>query len=37
MLVELRCKQFRDEKVSFHEGLNVVIGDKKATNSIGKL
>lgn len=36
MLIELRCEKFREKLISFHKGLNVVIGDEKATNSIGK-
>lgn len=36
MLVEIRCAQFRDKVVTFHAGLNVVLGDENATNSIGK-
>lgn len=36
MLVEIRCEKFRTETISFHKGLNVVLGDENATNSIGK-
>ncbi len=36
MLVEIRCEKFSEKVISFREGLNVVIGDEKATNSIGK-
>ncbi len=36
MLVELQCDKFREKKISFHERLNVVLGDNVATNSIGK-
>ena len=36
MLVEIRCDKFRTESISFHKGLNVVLGDENATNSIGK-
>jgi uncharacterized protein YydD (DUF2326 family) len=36
MLVEIRCKAFRTEIVRFQAGLNVVLGDDNATNSIGK-
>ncbi|MBU2524147.1 DUF2326 domain-containing protein [Patescibacteria group bacterium] len=36
MLVEIRCDLFRTKAVPFHEGLNVVLGDENATNSIGK-
>lgn len=36
MLCEIRCEKFRKGPVRFHPGLNVVLGDEKATNSIGK-
>lgn len=36
MLTEIRCNQFRDSVITFHTGLNVVLGDENATNSIGK-
>ncbi|WP_286998927.1 MULTISPECIES: DUF2326 domain-containing protein [Comamonas] len=36
MLREIRCDKFRNGVVSFHPGLNVVLGDDNATNSIGK-
>lgn len=36
MLREIRCDKFRTRIVSFHAGLNVVLGDDNATNSIGK-
>jgi len=36
MLVELRCDKFREKIIKFHSGLNVVLGDSVATNSIGK-
>lgn len=36
MLLELRCAKFRQNPISFHPGLNTVLGDKAATNSIGK-
>ena len=36
MLREIRCEKFRTRVVSFHPGLNVVLGDDNATNSIGK-
>lgn len=36
MLVEIRCDRFRTGVVSFQAGLNVVLGDENATNSIGK-
>ena len=36
MLVEVRADVFRKGPVRFQEGLNVVLGDENATNSIGK-
>ena len=36
MLIEIKSDKFRDKKVSFEPGLNVVLGDDNATNSIGK-
>jgi len=36
MLTEIRSEQFRVKRIAFHEGLNVVLGDENATNSIGK-
>jgi hypothetical protein len=36
MLAEVNCDKFRDKNIFFHNGLNVVLGDEKATNSIGK-
>lgn len=36
MLREIRCEKFRTGIVRFHLGLNVVLGDDNATNSIGK-
>ena len=36
MLVEINCDKFREKSLFFKEGLNVVLGDEKATNSIGK-
>ena len=36
MLAEIRCEKFNQKIISFHNGLNVVLGDDKATNSIGK-
>ena len=36
MLVELACDKFREKRFEFSSGLNVVLGDEKATNSIGK-
>lgn len=36
MLVEIKCDIFRSEIIKFHSGLNVILGDEKASNSIGK-
>jgi uncharacterized protein YydD (DUF2326 family) len=36
MLKEIRCDLFREPIVTFHDGLNVVLGDNAASNSIGK-
>ncbi len=36
MLKRIRCDKFRKPIVEFYDGLNVVAGDSKAANSIGK-
>lgn len=36
MLIEIRSQKFRTGTVLFHSGLNVILGDANATNSIGK-
>jgi hypothetical protein len=36
MLKEIRCDKFNKETVTFQKGLNVVLGDDVASNSIGK-
>jgi hypothetical protein len=36
MLVEIKCDHFHDNPLSLRKGLNVILGDEKATNSIGK-
>jgi uncharacterized protein YydD (DUF2326 family) len=36
MLIEIRSQKFRMGMVLFHSGLNVILGDANATNSIGK-
>ena len=36
MLIEIRSQKFRTGVVTFHSGLNVILGDANATNSIGK-
>lgn len=36
MLKEIRCAHFSHQVISFHPGLNVILGDDDAKNSIGK-
>lgn len=36
MLNQINCNIFSEKTISFHEGLNVVLGDSTSTNSIGK-
>lgn len=36
MLVEIVCEKFKQKRIIFKEGLNVILGDDNATNSIGK-
>lgn len=36
MLIEIRCEKFNEPAITFKSGLNVVLGDENATNSIGK-
>ena len=36
MLIEIKSSVFRERSIRFHPGLNVVLGDENATNSIGK-
>lgn len=36
MLKEIRCQFFKHGKIVFHDGLNVILGDDDAKNSIGK-
>lgn len=36
MLKQLSCTKFRIKTINFDSGLNVVLGDEKASNSIGK-
>lgn len=36
MLIEIRSEVFSQTAIKFHNGLNVVLGDSVATNSIGK-
>lgn len=36
MLKRIRCDKFQKKEILFHKGLNSVVGDNIATNSIGK-
>jgi hypothetical protein len=36
MLKEIRCPLFNHDRISFHQGLNIILGDDDAKNSIGK-
>lgn len=36
MLKEIICDKISDKNIKFHEGLNVIVGDENAANSIGK-
>ncbi len=36
MLKEIVCSKFKQEKIEFHKGLNVVLGDELGSNFIGK-
>ncbi|RDY22598.1 hypothetical protein CHF27_012535 [Romboutsia maritimum] len=36
MLIEIKSNIFRKEKIEFHKGLNIILGDDEASNSIGK-
>lgn len=36
MLKEIQCPFFNHAKISFHQGLNIILGDDDAKNSIGK-
>lgn len=36
MLIEIQSDVFRQKNIQFHKGLNVVLGDEQAGNSIGK-
>lgn len=36
MLYKIECDELREGPIIFHEGLNIVLGDKEASNSIGK-
>ncbi|MED5046802.1 AAA family ATPase [Bacillus siamensis] len=36
MLYKLSCDKFREKSIYFNKGLNIVLGDSQASNSIGK-
>lgn len=36
MLKEIQCPLFNHKRITFHQGLNVILGDNDAKNSIGK-
>ncbi|QJR28282.1 DUF2326 domain-containing protein [Limnobacter profundi] len=36
MLKEIQCPYFKHNKIIFHDGLNIILGDDDAKNSIGK-
>jgi hypothetical protein len=36
MLKEINCKYFSEQPIQFDKGLNIILGDKQSTNSIGK-
>lgn len=36
MLKEIQCSLFNHTSISFHQGLNIILGDNDAKNSIGK-
>lgn len=36
MLKEIRCQSFNHGRIAFHDGLNIILGDDDAKNSIGK-
>lgn len=36
MLIEIICDKFKEKKITFHRGLNVILGDELGSNSIGK-
>ncbi|MDO9234982.1 MAG: DUF2326 domain-containing protein [Aquabacterium sp.] len=36
MLKEIKCSLFKKQSINFHEGLNIILGDDDAKNSIGK-
>lgn len=36
MLYEIRCNEFKQKSIIFHQGLNTILGDDIGSNSIGK-
>lgn len=36
MLLELKCDKFIEPNIYFHNGVNIILGDNNASNSIGK-
>lgn len=36
MLIEIKNKNFKEDKITFSKGLNTILGDNLASNSIGK-
>lgn len=36
MLKEIKCSLFKRQSIVFHNGLNIILGDDDAKNSIGK-
>lgn len=36
MLKEIYCDKFKKKLIEFHDGLNIILGDDIASNSIGK-
>ena len=36
MLKKIKCNKFHDEEICFTNGMNIILGDEFATNSIGK-
>lgn len=36
MLKQIKCNLFNHKQIDFHDGLNIILGDDEAKNSIGK-
>lgn len=36
MLKQIKCELFNHKQIDFHDGLNIILGDDEAKNSIGK-